>query len=148
MTEDTVDELDGIQAPITDADSDPWWAALTAGQLTLPHCPDCGATWFPVTPGCPECGATHVELIPSSGHGQLYSWVVVNRALSAAGARDIPYTIVAVDLREGARMVGRLLTVSDTPLRAGEPLSAVIYTVGLQTLVGFAIPRRQRRDRH
>lgn len=132
--------MEGVLTPAVDADSDPWWTALTAGQLTLPHCRDCGATWFPATPGCPECGAFHVELVPSSGRGELYSWVVVNRALSPAFARDTPYTIVAVDLSEGARLVGRLLDDGDAPLRAGEPLTAVIYTSRGQTLVGFSRP--------
>ena len=129
--------MQGVLPPLTDRDSDPWWEALATGQLTLPHCPACGATWFPATPGCPECGEPHVDLMVSTGHGRLYSWVVVNRALSPAFTDDVPYTIVAVDLDEGARMVGRLLTDNNAPLRAGEPLGAQIYTVSGQFLVGF-----------
>lgn len=132
---------ESVLTPDTDRDSDPWWEAVTAGQLKLPHCLDCGATWFPSTPGCPECGGPRIELTASNGHGQLYSWVVVNRALSPAFSGDTPYTIVAVDLEEGARMVGRLLAGGDEPLRAGEPMSAQIYTAGGVALVGFARPR-------
>jgi uncharacterized OB-fold protein len=129
--------MHGVLPPLTDRDSDAWWESLAAGQLTLPHCPSCGATWFPATPGCPECGESHVDFIVSGGHGRLYSWVVVNRALNPAFAHDVPYTIVAVDLDEGARMVGRLRTDDDAPLRAGESLDAQIYTAGGQALVGF-----------
>jgi uncharacterized protein len=130
---------EGTEAPppITDRDSDPWWEALDAGQLTLPHCLDCGATWFPVTPGCPECGGIHVALIASTGRGYLYSWVVINRALGQNSSADIPYTIVAVDTEEGARMFGRLFAPPDQRMRAGEPLSAVIRSVHGQTVVGF-----------
>ena len=137
MAEAELEAGDGVLPPISDRDSDPWWEALRAGQLKVPRCGDCGATWFPSTPGCPECGGSHVQLVVSSGRGQLYSWVVVNRALNPAFSTDAPYTIVAVDLDDGARMVGRLLTKGAAPLCAGEPLSAVIYTVQGQTLVGF-----------
>jgi len=134
---DVNQEATDAPAPITDRDSDPWWEALYAGQLKLPHCLDCGATWFPPTPGCPECGGIHVELIASTGRGHLYSWVVINRALGQNVPRDTPYTIVAVDTEEGARMIGRLFAPSDQPMRAGEPLSAVIRSVRGQTVVGF-----------
>jgi hypothetical protein len=137
MTEQPLEATYGVVPPLTDRDSDPWWEAVRTGQLKLPHCPDCGATWFPATPRCPECGEANVQLIASSGQGHLYSWVVVNRALSPVFAQDAPYTIVAVDLDDGARMVGRLLGEGDAPLRAGEPLHAAIYKVQGQSLVGF-----------
>jgi uncharacterized OB-fold protein len=78
-----------------------------------------------------------VELVASTGRGLLYSWVVVNRALGQIMSADTPYTIVAVDTEEGARMFGRLFGPSDEPMRAGESLSAVIRTVHGQTVVGF-----------
>ena len=134
---DVKQEVTEAPPPITDRDSDPWWAALYAGHLKLPRCLDCGSTWFPVTPGCPECGGIHVELVASTGRGHLYSWVVINRALGQSMSADAPYTIVAVDTEEGARMFGRLFAPSDQPMRAGEPLSAVIRTLHGQTVVGF-----------
>ena len=79
----------GAPPPITDRDSDPWWAALQTGRLMLAHCRACGATWFPPTPGCPECGASDIELTESRGLGHVYSWVVVNRTLSPEFAGEI-----------------------------------------------------------
>lgn len=122
--------------PEVDADSAAWWSAVAERRLLLPRCRDCGLTWFPPTPGCPRCASTAVELVEASGRGRVYSWVVVNRALSPAFADDVPYTILAVDLEEGARMFGRL--VGPGPVTAGAEVHDVFYEVDGQILVGFA----------
>jgi uncharacterized OB-fold protein len=128
----------GFVAPNQDADSAPWWAAVADRRLLLPRCEECGLTWFPPTPGCPRCGSPRVELIEAAGTGRIYSWVVVNRALSEAFTADAPYTILTVDLDEGARMFGRLIGDPNDPrLRADARLKTVFYEVQEQTLVGF-----------
>ncbi len=38
----------------------------------------------------------------------MYSWVGVRRALTPGLEAEVPYTIAAVDLAEGARVFGRL----------------------------------------
>jgi uncharacterized OB-fold protein len=129
----------GFIAPSLDEDSRAWWEALAERRLLLPHCPSCGRTWFPPTPGCPYCGSTSVELLESCGRGYVYSWVIVNRALSPAFAADVPYTILAVDLEEGARIFGRLVGERRGELTAGAEVHAEFYEVEGQVLVGFAL---------
>ncbi|HEY4024819.1 MAG TPA: OB-fold domain-containing protein [Candidatus Dormibacteraeota bacterium] len=136
----------GLVAPGIDADSHAWWAAVAERRLLLPHCLDCGATWFPPTPGCPRCASTSVELVEASGRGRVYSWVVVNRALSPAFADDAPYTVLAVDLEEGARMFGRLVgDAGDPRLGAGAEVRAEFYEAGGQALVGFTFGWKEDR---
>jgi len=128
----------GFVAPMVDADSRDWWAALAERRLLQPHCRACGETWFPPTPGCPRCASTSVELVEASGRGRVYSWVVVNRALSPAFAGDVPYVVLAVDLDEGGRMFGRLAgDASDPRLGAAARVRAELYEVEGQVLVGF-----------
>ena len=129
----------GISAPLQDADSAPWWAAVAEHRLLLPHCDSCGLTWFPPTPGCPRCASTGIHLVESAGRGRVYSWVVVNRALSDAFTADAPYTILTIDLEEGGRIFGRLLGDSaDRQVTADAPVRARFYEVSGQTLVGFS----------
>jgi uncharacterized OB-fold protein len=78
------------------------------------------------------------DLAESAGHGEIYSWVVVNRALHPAFTQDAPYVILTVNLEGSARMVGRLLAANDNRLVAGAPVKAEFYEVQGQTLVGFA----------
>jgi len=129
----------GALAPEKDADSAPFWEALTGGRLLVPRCGGCRRSFFPPMPACPRCGSTDVTLAPSEGRGTIYSWVTVHRALHEAFAGDIPYTIVAVDLDEGARMFGRLLEPSDTALAADLRVLLTPYEAGGFVLPGFRI---------
>jgi uncharacterized protein len=130
------DRAAGYLAPAVDPDSQPWWDALAEERLILPHCLNCGRLWFPPSPGCPNCGAVNWEWVDASGRGTIYSWVVIARALHPAFAGDVPYTIVAVDLEEGARIFGRLAEgVEPAP---GAPVRAEVYHVGGHRVLGFA----------
>jgi uncharacterized OB-fold protein len=60
--------------------------------------------------------------------------VVIHRALHPAFAGDVPYTVAAVDLDEGARVFGRLL---EGEAEAGAAVEAVVYRVEQQALLGF-----------
>jgi uncharacterized OB-fold protein len=43
----------------------------------------------------------------------VYSWITVHRALDAARADDLPYTIAAVELAEGCRVFARVEAAPD-----------------------------------
>lgn len=134
----------GHLEPVVDVDSKPWWDGLAEGRLLLPRCLNCGRYWFPPSPTCPACGADHFEWASASGRGSLYSWVVVRRALHPAFADDVPYTVVAVDLDEGPRVLGRLLVGQP---EAGAQLEAVIFLVEGTPLLGFRPAARRRVER-
>jgi uncharacterized OB-fold protein len=133
-TESSIEQA-GFLAPPLDADSRPWWEALAEGRLILPRCLSCGRCWFPPAPGCPNCGAERFEWIEATGRGSIYSWVVIGRALHPAFDADVPYTIVAVDLDEDARIFGRLGPGVEPA--AGARVRAEIYTVEGRPLLGF-----------
>lgn len=125
----------GVVPPDIDPDSEPWWTAIGEGRFTLPVCRACDCRWFPATPRCPRCGSADVGWADATTEGVVLSWIVVHRALDEAFASDVPYTIVAVTLDDGARMFGRLLSGEPAPdLR----VEARTYLVGDQVLVGFA----------
>jgi uncharacterized OB-fold protein len=63
---------------------------------------------------------------------------VINRALNPAFSHDAPYTVAAVDLDEGARMIGRLLS-EPLSVRPGLPVRASIYVIEGHRLVGFQV---------
>jgi uncharacterized OB-fold protein len=96
--------------PDVDATSAEFWHGLERGELLLSRCESCTRAFFPPMPSCPGCGSESLRSFRGSGRGTLYSWVVVHVALDAAFADDVPYTVVAVDLEEGGRMLGRLCT--------------------------------------
>ncbi len=95
-------------APAPDADTQFYWDGLRQHRLLIQECSTCRRRRFPPMPTCPYCGGVGAEVREHSGRGTLYSWVVVHRAFQPAFAAEVPYTLAAVDLEGGGRMVARL----------------------------------------
>jgi uncharacterized OB-fold protein len=91
-----------------DADSRWWWEERARGKFRLPRCQANGHVYFPPAPYCPECGEPGFESIDALPTGRIYSWVTVHIAFDAAFSDLVPYTLVAVDLDDGPRMIGHL----------------------------------------
>ncbi len=94
-----------------DADAITFWDAVAARRLLVPTCIGCGAAFYPPLPCCPQCQSDLIEHVEASGTGQLYSWVVMRRALDPAYVDRVPYVVAAVLLEEGARLFGELINV-------------------------------------
>jgi uncharacterized OB-fold protein len=97
-----------VPGQVADADSAPFLTALREHRIVLQRCTTCGHVRFPPMPACPWCGGTGSTLVTASGEGTVYSWVGVQRALTPGFESEVPYTIAAVELTEGARVFGRL----------------------------------------
>jgi uncharacterized OB-fold protein len=97
-----------MSGPEPDLDSAFYWAALREHRIALQQCDSCSRRRFPPMPGCPYCGATGHEVVVVGGGGQLYSWVRVHRALTAAVTGDLPYNVGVVELEAGPRMIARI----------------------------------------
>ena len=122
--------------PEIDLDTAWWWHALGEGQLELPRCRGCERSFFPPQPTCSHCGSGNWERIRSSGKGRIYSWVVAHQAFDPRFANEVPYPIVAVELDEGVRLIGRYRGLADT-IRDGALVRAFIYCVAKTHLLGF-----------
>lgn len=126
-------------APEPDADSAWFWQALADDVLLVPECRTCRRRFFPPIASCPHCAGTDLERVRPSGHGSVYSWATVHVALDPAFAGDVPYTILAVDLDGGGRMMGRLLDADGTAVHAGAAVRFEPYRVGEVVLPGFQL---------
>jgi uncharacterized OB-fold protein len=100
---------ESFPVPEPDEDDAEWWSFLEQGRLMVAICDSCNARWSRPIPACPYCGSSKVSLVESAGKGTVYSWVTVRRALDPAFATSVPYTVLVVDLDEGARINGRLI---------------------------------------
>jgi uncharacterized protein len=102
-----------VRPTMTNVDATMWWRSMAKGELTMPECTGCSHRFFPPQPFCPQCGAVEPRMVAVSGAGNVYSWVVVNRSFAPEFDDDVPYGIVAVDMVDGGRLIGRF---------TGEPL--------------------------
>ena len=114
----------------------PYWDGLKAGRLLIQHCAACGKPRHYPRLVCDGCYATQCKWVPAQGTGRVHSWTVCHHAFHAGFAPDLPYTLLAVDLDEGVRAMGRL--------RRGDPSAVRIgLAVRFDTepgVDGFALP--------
>ncbi|WP_066304220.1 Zn-ribbon domain-containing OB-fold protein [Bacillus sp. FJAT-29814] len=128
----------GITPEMT-PESEFWWEKISEHELHVQACHDCEKKWFPPVYRCPYCASKNWEWVKTSGQGKVFSWTVVHRAFDPAFAEDLPYTVLTVELEEGAKILGRLIPSDDRfSLKADMPVKATFYKVGDQTLLGFA----------
>ena len=106
-----------IQAPIPDPTTQPFWEACKDGRLMIGLCRDTGRHFFPPRGVSPFTLSPHVELVPASGRGTLYSFTVMRVAE--------PYIAAMVELAEGPRLFTNLVDVAQEAVRIGMALRLV-----------------------
>jgi uncharacterized OB-fold protein len=99
--------------PIADPDTEQFWLAAKDGNLMIGHCNSCGEKHYYPRGMCPHCGSAKVELIRSSGKGEIYSWSVLRRA-------DPPFAIAYVTLDEGPTMMTNIIECDLDNLHIGQ----------------------------
>ena len=96
-------------------ESEPFWKGLGDGQLKLQKCAHCRTVRFPVAPMCWGCGALEYEWTPVAIEGTVSAAVTVHRATGdQRWAVEVPFVTAQVDMADGLRLPGRV--VSDQPV--------------------------------
>lgn len=109
-------------------DSTPFWESVAAHELKLQRCAGCGHWLFPPRPMCPQCQSAETEWVAASGRGTVASWVTYHE--SPHPAFVAPYTVLLVELEEGARLVSNPAGIDAGRLEIGLPVEVVYEDVG------------------
>lgn len=91
-----------------DAETQPYWDGIAAGELRLQRCGDCGRAVFYPRALCPHCFGDRLDWFVSPGTGTVYSYTVAHRAFSPSAGTP-PYTVALIDLDDGVRMMSRIV---------------------------------------
>lgn len=100
---------------LIDPDADPYWEGAAAGELRYRKCTSCSAAIFFPRSICPKCGTPEPNWVVSKGTGVVYACTTIHRA-PPAFVDKAPYTVLLVDLDEGFRMMGGLVTDVDNDI--------------------------------
>src|SRR5205823_4667701 len=92
------------------------------GRLTMQRCMQCGHLQFYPRRYCTRCLCDRLSWETISGDGEVYSYSTVYRALSPAFKDQVPYIVASVELREGPRMMTRLIECSPADVHVGMPV--------------------------
>ena len=113
--------------------SAPYLEGLAAGVLRYQACLACGAAQTLPRYACRSCGGPRLEWRDSKGVGTVHAVSVVMRAPSDDFRPLAPYTLVLVDLDEGARVMAHAVP----GVAIGDRVTATYFKHGDRNLVRF-----------
>jgi uncharacterized OB-fold protein len=76
---------------------------------------------------CPHCHALEWDTVRSTGHGEVFSFVVYH--YPAVPPFEPPYLVALIALDEGVRIVSNLVGVSPEKVRIGMPVEVRFVAV-------------------
>jgi len=106
----------------------PFWQGCQSGELRYQRCGDCDLANFPPTEHCRQCLSPEVSWQRSGGAGEIYSWTVVHRPVTAEFAP--PYAPAIVTLDEGYQMLTNIVGVQPDELKVGMRVQVQFHAVG------------------
>jgi uncharacterized OB-fold protein len=111
----------------------PYLDGLARHEIRFQHCTTCGQAQTFAHDACQHCGAESLVWKTSSGRGRIYAATIVARAPSDAFRPLAPYTLVVVEMEEGARIMGH----ADPGIEIGDRVVVSFFIHQGQTLIRF-----------
>lgn len=108
--------------------SAPFWEGCRSHELRYQRCTDCGAANFPPTEHCRQCLSGSLAWTRSRGVGEIYSWTVVHRPVTADFTP--PYAPAIVTLDEGYQMLTNIIGITTDALAIGMRVGVEFQSVG------------------
>lgn len=106
--------------PVINRDNAGFWEGVARHRLLIQRCTGCATLRFPWLPGCNSCGGQEWDTVEASGHGTVYSYVVMHHP--PFPAFDPPYAVALVELAEGVRVISNITGVPSDKVRIGMPV--------------------------
>jgi uncharacterized OB-fold protein len=116
----------------------PFWEGCRSGELRYQRCEECELSNFPPTEHCRQCLSPRVLWTRSGGLGEVYSWTVVHRPVTAEF--DPPYAPAIVTVDEGYQMLTNIVGVPPDALRIGMRVRVQFHAVGPDVTLPYFTP--------
>lgn len=107
---------------------------LAQGRFMIQRNRQTGKAFFYPRVAEPGTGCTDLEWFAPSGLGTVYALTVISQRPPA-----LPYSVVLVDLDEGARMMSRVDGIAPDQIRIGQRVKAKVIQENEQPLVVFEV---------
>jgi uncharacterized OB-fold protein len=106
---------------------------LKDGRFMIQKCGLCGAYIFYPRLLCTQCGASELHWQAANGAGTVYSTTIVRRRAEQGG----DYNVAIVELKEGVRLMSRVVDMPPAEVAIGMPVRAAIEQTANGPLVVF-----------
>jgi hypothetical protein len=102
----------------------PFWEAAKRHELVIQHCSQHDGFFFYPRERCPVCLSDRLEWAKVSGSGHVYAFTIPYQAAHPAFTEDAPYVYAAIQLDEGARIIGNVVGIEPTDVKVNMPVVA------------------------
>ena len=130
-----------LPLPISNADSDPYWAAAKEERLVIQKCESCNHHYFMPRHLCPVCWSSEKEWVTAAGNGTVYSFSIIHRAPLPSFSKKVPYVIAMIELEEGPRMMTNIVGEGALDVQIGDPVTVCFEDRGDSKLPQFQLAR-------
>jgi uncharacterized OB-fold protein len=107
----------------------PFFEAAKRHELVVQRCAQCSTHRFPAREICSSCLSYAAEWVTVSGEGEVFSYNVMHQVYHPGFADEVPYAVVVVKLKEGAKMNSNLVGVEPRDIKIGMPVRVVFEDV-------------------
>lgn len=127
--------------PAITPDMKPFFDAAKRHELVVQRCRGCGAYRFPAREICSSCLSRDAEWVKVSGDGEIFSYNVMHQVYHPGFADEVPYAVVVVKLKEGAKMNSNLKGIAPDAIKIGMPVKVVFEDVSDEVTLPKFVPR-------
>ncbi len=127
--------------PAITPDMQPFFAAAKRHELVVQRCRGCGTHRFPVREICSSCLSRDAEWVTVSGEGEIFSYNIMHQVYHPGFADEVPYAVVVVKLKEGAKMNSNLTGIQPHAIKIGMPVKVVFEDISDEVTLPKFVPR-------
>lgn len=102
-----------------------YWEGCRKHELLLQRCTQCKEYQFYPRVLCSKCRGEDLEWEQASGKGQILTFTIVRRAVSAAYDAEVPYVVALIRLDEGPTMMSNIVDCDPEALQIGDSVQVV-----------------------
>jgi uncharacterized OB-fold protein len=127
--------------PAITPEMQPFFAAAKRHELVVQRCRGCGTHRFPVREICSTCLSRDAEWVKVSGEGEIFSYNIMHQVYHPGFADEVPYAVVVVKLKEGAKMNSNLTGIQPHAIKIGMPVKVVFEDISDEVTLPKFVPR-------
>ncbi|MGE0383766.1 MAG: Zn-ribbon domain-containing OB-fold protein [Gammaproteobacteria bacterium] len=127
---------DGRPLAEPDPTSRPYFDALSAGRLLLPHCPRDGWFFYPRS-RCPACLGADWQWREASGRGRVHAFTVDRLGHEPGLKARVPFVIALIELDEGPRLPSNVCGCAPEDVHIGMPVEAFVEMIDGAPVLAF-----------
>jgi uncharacterized OB-fold protein len=127
--------------PVITPEMKPFFHAAKRHTLVVQRCTQCSTYRFPAREICSGCLSGDATWVCVSGEGEIFSYNVMHQIYHPGFATEVPYAVVVVKLKEGAKMISSLVGVNPHEIRIGMPVTVVFEDITDDVTLPKFVPR-------